>query len=284
MCGIVGGVTQRNIIPILLEGLKKLEYRGYDSAGIAVVNAENELERVRSLGKIVNLEEKVGERGVFSNSGIAHTRWATHGVPSTENAHPHVSGDKVAIVHNGIIENYQVLKNNLIEKGYEFSSETDSEVIAHLIHSNINTEEQDKSKALLTAVKQSILSFSGSYALAVLSPLVPGTLVVARNGSPLVIGVGFEEHFIASDVSALLPVTQKFIFLNDGDIATLTSDSIVIYDKNGDQVERELITSSLTSGSTDLLGHRHYMHKEIYEQPEAVRNGLEGRLIGDRVS
>ena len=280
MCGIVGGIAERNVMPILLEGLRRLEYRGYDSSGIALLNADQKIQRVRSIGKIKQLEKKIEqERATFFGSiGVAHTRWATHGAPAENNAHPHICNNKVAVVHNGIIENYQTLKQAQLKAGYRFTSETDTEVVAHAIHQQLeNTDD------LFQAVSAAVQSFEGAYALGVIAINDPTTLVAARKGSPLVIGVGIGEHFIASDVSALLPVTQNFIFLEEGDIAKLTRDSIEIYDVNGVQVERPIKESSLSVSAVELGQHRHYMHKEIFEQPQAVTDTLDGRLSKDKV-
>ena len=280
MCGIVGGIAERNVTPILLEGLRRLEYRGYDSSGIALLDSDNTLQRVRALGKIKQLEARIDqETTAFSGTiGIAHTRWATHGVPSENNAHPHICNNKIAVVHNGIIENYQTLKQQQLAAGYRFTSETDTEVVAHAIHQQLETTDD-----LLTAVTQALNEFDGAYALGVIAINDPETLVAARKGSPLVIGIGFGEHFIASDVSALLPVTHNFIFLEEGDIAKLTRHSIEIYDKNGQRVERPIKQSSLSISSVELGEHRHYMHKEIFEQPKAVSDTLEGRVTQDTV-
>jgi glucosamine--fructose-6-phosphate aminotransferase (isomerizing) len=277
MCGIVGGIAERNLVPILLEGLKRLEYRGYDSSGIALLNDQTRLERVRAIGKIKNLRAKINPT-LSGNVGIAHTRWATHGVPSENNAHPHFSGNKVAVVHNGIIENYQQLKVKQLAKGYTFESETDTEVIVHAIH-----EEMSKQEDLFTAVKAVIQKLEGAYALGVISTNNPDTLIAARKGSPLVIGVGIGEHFIASDVSALLPVTQRFIFLEDGDLAKITREKIEIYDAKGVLVERPVKESSLVASSVELGEHKHFMHKEIFEQPQAVFDTLEGRVSQRKV-
>ena len=274
MCGIVGGVAERNLVPILLEGLRRLEYRGYDSSGIAVLDSSNHIQRVRSLGKILSLDEKIQAETEFSGCvGIAHTRWATHGVPSENNAHPHVCNNQVAVVHNGIIENHQSLKKQQVEKGYRFTSETDTEVIAHAVHSNL-----EKHSSLLESVQVSLGQFEGAYALGVVSQSNPETLIAARKGSPLVIGVGIGEFFIASDVSALLPVTQNFIFLEDGDVAKIEKDRLEIFDANGDLVGRPIKESALSASTVELGGHRHYMHKEIFEQPQAVMDTLEGRI------
>lgn len=280
MCGIVGGIAERSVTPILLEGLRRLEYRGYDSSGIALLDDENVIQRVRALGKIKQLENKIKqERASFSgNIGIAHTRWATHGIPSENNAHPHICNNKVAVVHNGIIENYQVLKQAQITAGYRFTSETDTEVVGHAIHQQLETTDD-----LLLAVTRALREFEGAYALGVIAINDPDTLIAARKGSPLVIGVGIGEHFIASDVSALLPVTQNFIFLEEGDVAKLTRQSIEIYDVNGNRVERAVKQSSLSVTAVELGEHRHYMHKEIFEQPQAVIDTLEGRITQDKV-
>ncbi len=280
MCGIVGGVAERNVVPILLEGLRRLEYRGYDSSGIAVLNHAGELQRVRATGKIKSLQAKIQQQPVILSGaiGIAHTRWATHGVPSENNAHPHICNNKVAVVHNGIIENHQQLKARQLESGYRFTSETDTEVIAHAVHQQL--EETDD---LLQAVSQAIKQFEGAYALGVVAIDNPETLVATRKGSPLVIGVGIGEHFIASDVSALLPVTQRFIFLEEGDIAKIQRQSLEIYNIKGERVERPIKQSKLSSHSVDLGEHKHYMHKEIFEQPQAVIDTLEGRITQEQV-
>ena len=281
MCGIVGGIAERNVAPILMEGLRRLEYRGYDSSGMALLDADNALQRVRSMGKIKQLENKIEALGGPFNGqiGIAHTRWATHGVPSENNAHPHICNNKVAVVHNGIIENYQSLKTRQLEAGYRFTSETDTEVVAHEIYQQL--EDTDD---LLNAVMQSLKSFEGAYALGVMAKGDSDTLVAARKGSPLVIGVGIGEHFIASDVSALLPVTQNFIFLEDGDVARLTRGKVEIFSVfTGERVERPVKHSNLNITSVELGAHRHYMHKEIYDQPQAVIDTLEGRITQDQV-
>ncbi len=280
MCGIVGGVAERSVVPILMEGLRRLEYRGYDSSGVAVLDEKSELQRVRAIGKIVNLDEKIQQReeALSGQAGIAHTRWATHGVPSEENAHPHISNNKVAVVHNGIIENHQQLRKGQQEAGYSFSSQTDTEVIVHAIHQQL-----DLTDDLLEAVTNTISTLEGAYALGVIAINDPDTLIVARKGSPLVIGVGIGEHFIASDVSALLPVTQSFIFLEEGDIAKVRRESIEIFDINGKLVEREVKQSTLSSHSVELGEHKHFMHKEIFEQPQSVIDTLEGRISQDKV-
>ncbi len=273
MCGIVGGIAQRNVVPILIEGLRRLEYRGYDSAGLVVVS-NNDIFRKRALGKVNVLQELIDKDPISGSVGIAHTRWATHGKPSTENAHPHLSRDEVAVVHNGIIENHDQLRNCLTNDGYRFTSETDTEVIVHKIH-----EQLQNSPSLLAAVKKTITELEGAYALGVVSKDHPQTLVTCRKGSPLVIGVGIGEYFIASDIAALLPVTQRFIFLEEGDIAEIKTDSLVIYDKNDKRVERPVKESQLKADAVDKGQYRHYMLKEIYEQPWAVTQTLEGRFI-----
>ncbi|RUM91436.1 MAG: glutamine--fructose-6-phosphate transaminase (isomerizing) [Thiomicrospira sp.] len=280
MCGIVGGIAERNLVPILLEGLKRLEYRGYDSSGIAVLDSNQDIQRVRALGKIKSLEQKIqlDELPISGQVGIAHTRWATHGIPAENNAHPHICNNEVAVVHNGIIENYQSLKQLQLEKGYRFTSETDTEVVAHCIH-----RQQETSQTLLEAVQKSIVHFEGAYAIGVVSVHEPDTLIAARKGSPLVIGVGIGEHFIASDVSALLPVTQNFIFLEEGDVAEIKRDSVEIFNAQGQKVAREVKQSSVSMHAIELGEHRHFMHKEIFEQPQAVTDTLEGRITQDHV-
>ncbi|NOT13009.1 MAG: glutamine--fructose-6-phosphate transaminase (isomerizing) [Methylococcaceae bacterium] len=277
MCGIVGGVAQRNVVPILMEGLKRLEYRGYDSAGLAVICDEH-IHRKRALGKVKGLEALLENDPITGNTGIAHTRWATHGKPSTANAHPHICRHKVAVVHNGIIENHEQLREEQLNNGYEFTSQTDTEVIVHAVFDALKTTDN-----LLDAVKTTIQKLEGAYALGIISVTEPGTLIACRKGSPLVIGVGIGEYFIASDVAALLPVTQRFIFLEDGDIAAITIDELVIYDRNDNEVTRPAKESQLTADSVDKGDYRHYMLKEIYEQPFAISQALEGRFINNRL-
>jgi len=237
MCGIVGAVAERNVTPILLEGLRRLEYRGYDSAGIAVLNDEACLDRVRKVGKVENLAESLEKQPIKGFTGIAHTRWATHGEPSEPNAHPHICNRKVAVVHNGIIENHAELRENQKSQGFTFTSETDTEVVVHQVQSY-----RLKGESLLDSVKKASKDFKGAYGLGVICTDEPGRLVAARSGSPLVVGVGFGEYFIASDIAALLPVTQRFVFLEEGDIADITKDSLNIYDKDDNVVEREIRT------------------------------------------
>jgi glucosamine--fructose-6-phosphate aminotransferase (isomerizing) len=277
MCGIVAGIAQRNVVPILLEGLKRLEYRGYDSAGLAVINNQK-IYRKRELGKVKGLELLLEADPISGHIGIAHTRWATHGKPSTANAHPHICRNKVAVVHNGIIENHEHLREVQQQQGYEFTSETDTEVIAHEIY-----HAMESSDGLLNAVKKTVKKLDGAYALGIMSVDEPDTLIACRKGSPLVIGVGIGEYFIASDVAALLPVTQRFIFLEEGDIAAITINQLVIYDRHDQAVSRPIIESQLTADSVDKGEYRHYMQKEIYEQPFAISQALEGRFINNRL-
>ncbi len=274
MCGIVGGIARDNVVPVLLEGLKRLEYRGYDSAGIAIVDQTGRLRRVRALGKIQSLAERVASEVSFAGSlGIAHTRWATHGAPDERNAHPHICNGRIAVVHNGIIENYQVLKAEQLAQGYTFTSETDTEVVAHAIEAAFR-----ECGDLVRAVRQATGRFEGAYALGVISPEQPDRLVAARKGSPLVIGLAEEGYYLASDVAALLPVTQRFVFLEEGDVALLTREGVQIWDEGGNRAERPVKTSSLSAAAVELGEHRHYMHKEIHEQPQAVMDTLEGRV------
>ena len=273
MCGIVGAVAQRDVVPILLEGLRRLEYRGYDSAGIAVLDEHGGLCRRRAAGKISELEARLAREPVQGHTGIAHTRWATHGPPSTENAHPHVSADAVAVVHNGIIENHEALRGELAAAGYVFTSDTDSEVVAHLVHYHLAD-----SVDLLEAVRRTIARLDGAYALGIIVQGHPGRLIAARRGSPLLVGVGVGEHFIASDVMALIPVTQQFVFLEEGDLVDLRTDDMAIYDARGECVERPLSMSALTADTVGRGGYRHYMLKEIFEQPAAIAETLAGRI------
>lgn len=275
MCGIVGGVAERNVTPILLEGLRRLEYRGYDSSGIAIIDESMNLRRIRSLGKIKKLQRKIEltDEVLISRLAIAHTRWATHGVPSEDNAHPHISRDTVAVVHNGIIENYQDLKMHQQEQGYSFESETDTEVVAHAIHSHLIV-----STDILEAVKLTIPDLKGTYAFGVICKNDPNTLIAACKGSSLVIGVGIREYFIASDASALLPVTQRFIFLEDGDIAYITQERLTICNSQGNIVNRHIRKSGSSATADELGDHKHYMHKEVFDQPQAVIDTLDGRI------
>ena len=275
MCGIVGAISERNVGPILIEGLKRLEYRGYDSAGMVLINGADSFRRIRTLGKVAALEKEYDTSGIEGNYGIAHTRWATHGKPSVENAHPHVSSDRIALVHNGIIENYEELREQLRKKGYTFLTETDTEVIAHLIDSHLPRKSEGK---LLQAVQKAVLELEGAYALGVVSKTDPNKIIACRKGSPLVLGIGIEERFLASDVHALLPVTQRFIFLKDDDIAVIEQTAITIFDRTGKPVTRKESRSELSSDAANKGQYKHYMLKEIYEQPEAIASTLEGRV------
>ena len=280
MCGIVGGICKKNITPVLIDGLKRLEYRGYDSAGVVTLCKNNRLNRARAVGKVVNLEKRINDKKtpLDGTVGIAHTRWATHGEPSSRNAHPHICNHTVSVVHNGIIENFLELKAAQEADGYTFTSDTDTEVIGHAIHQHL----QD-SGSLLEATQKAILTFKGAYGVGVISPQQPGHIVAARSGSPLGIGVSKKGNFIASDQMALIDITKDFIFLEEGDIADITLDSITIYDVDGNQVDREIRTSKLKSGQISLNGHDHYMQKEIFEQPQAIRDTLESRVTKDAV-
>ncbi|NRQ44161.1 glutamine--fructose-6-phosphate transaminase (isomerizing) [Rheinheimera sp. YQF-2] len=277
MCGIVGAVAQRDVVDILVEGLRRLEYRGYDSAGVAVVTEAGELTRLRRLGKVKELSDAVAAQPVNGGTGIAHTRWATHGEPSERNAHPHVSSN-ITVVHNGIIENHSPLRDALKAKGYVFTSDTDTEVIAHLVE-----EELKSAGSLLAAVQKSVKQLHGAYGTVLMDKTDASRVVVARSGSPLVIGLGIGENFIASDQLALLPVTRRFIFLEEGDVAEITRHSVSIFDKNGVAIEREVHESNVSYDAGDKGQYRHFMLKEIYEQPHAINNTLEGRLSADSV-
>lgn len=279
MCGIVGAIANRDVTEILLEGLKRLEYRGYDSAGLAIISPQGELQRVRRVGKVNKLKEALDSKPLKGSIGIAHTRWATHGEPTEHNAHPHIS-DYIAVVHNGIIENYEPLREKLIAKGYQFRSETDTEVIAHLIHDIISTD----NCSLINAVKKAIPLLRGAYGTVIMDIRNPDQLVAARSGSPLVIGCGIAEHFIASDQLALLPVTNQFIYLEEGDIALITHKTVSIFDKNNNQVKRPFVTSDVKYDAGSKTGYNHYMQKEIYEQPNAIKNTLEGRIHHGKVN
>jgi len=278
MCGIVGAAAERDVTPILLEGLKRLEYRGYDSAGIVVLREDGVFQRVRAVGKVSRLREAIAAEPIVGRCGIAHTRWATHGAPTDRNAHPHISHEEIAIVHNGIIENYERLREQQLALGYKFDSETDTEVACHLIHAYYQ-----RSRDLLAAVQAAVKDLEGAYALGVVSSREPGRLVAARKGSPLVVGVGIGEHFVASDVFALLPVTQRFIFLEEGDIVDLRRDYLAIYDRDGNRVERPIRTSELAADAAERGQYRHYMLKEIHEQPRAIAETLQGRVSEERV-
>ena len=277
MCGIVGAVAQRDVAEILINGLHRLEYRGYDSAGVAIVDPNHELHRVRCLGKVKALDEAVAVKPLIGGTGIAHTRWATHGEPSEANAHPHTSGN-FAVVHNGIIENHEELRELLKSRGYVFNSQTDTEVIAHLVNWEMRT-----SSTLLEAVQKTVKQLTGAYGMVVLDREHPEHLVAARSGSPLVIGLGIGENFLASDQLALLSVTRRFIYLEEGDIAEITRRTVDIYDANGQKVEREVHESNLENDAAEKGKFRHFMQKEIYEQPNALINTMEGRVLHNNV-
>lgn len=278
MCGIVGGVAEKNIVPILVEGLRRLEYRGYDSAGIAVLDSDGCISRVRKPGKISALEDALKDTPLDGNIGIAHTRWATHGVPSESNAHPHICEKRVAVVHNGIIENFESLRDAQKLQGYTFTSETDTEVIVHQLHKNLN-----KGVSLLQSVRETVTELQGAYALGVVSDTEANHLIAARRGSPLIIGLSEQGNYIASDMAALISVTQHFIFLEDGDVADIHSNKITIYAEDGKEVEREIHVSELNANAVELGEYRHYMLKEIYEQPAAIAETLEGRISENAV-
>lgn len=277
MCGIVGAVAQRDVAEILVEGLRRLEYRGYDSAGVAVVDADKNLTRVRRLGKVQALADAVAQQEVNGGTGIAHTRWATHGEPSESNAHPHLSGD-IAVVHNGIIENYEELREVLKERGYVFESDTDTEVIAHLVEWEYRT-----SDTLIEALHKTAAQLEGAYGTVIVDRKDPERLVVARFGSPIVIGYGIGENFLASDQLALLNVTRRFSYLEEGDVAEVTRRDVKVLDVNGNPVEREIIESTVEHDAGSKGQYRHFMQKEIFEQPTALKNVIEGRVTADSI-
>ena len=279
MCGIIGAIADRDITDILVEGLKRLEYRGYDSAGVAMLDQHGEIRRQRVSGRVRNLQNMLRQDpAVAGNIGIAHTRWATHGEPSKKNAHPHICNDQVALVHNGIIENHESLHEAQELSDYRFTSNTDTEVIVHQVHSNLVT-----SGDLFKAMQKTVTELEGAFSLAVITTQQPDCIVVARKGSPLVIGLGEGENFIASDVAALVMETRNFIFLEEGDVARITSSEITIVDHEGNSVERDVHVSSLSADAVELGNYRHYMLKEIYEQPQAISDTLEGRLSGNHL-
>jgi len=273
MCGIVGVIAERNVASVLLDGLKKLEYRGYDSAGMCILGEEHAIQRVRALGKVRDLEAALEKNAIHGFCGIAHTRWATHGMPAERNAHPLMSGETLAVVHNGIIENHRELRDKLEKLNYTFESETDTETAAHLIHYHLS-----KTHDLLMAITHAAREMSGAFALAVISKDYPGKIGLVRQGCPLVVGIGLGERFIASDPLAFLPSAQRFISLEEGDTAVLTRDEINILDKDGQLVEREVQVSSWAGDAASKGSYRHFMLKEIHEQPEMIRKTLEGRL------
>lgn len=273
MCGIVGATTERPVAQILIEGLRRLEYRGYDSAGMAVWDGQ-QINRLRRTGKVQKLDEAFQQAPISGSCGIAHTRWATHGAPTQNNAHPHMSKERIAIVHNGIIENFEPIKADLLAQGYEFSSQTDSEVIAHLLDSLL-----DKGLSLLSAVQKSTEILKGAFALAIMLKDYPGQLVAARKGSPLVVGVGIGENFVASDQLALLPVTDRFMFLEEGDVAFVDRNNIDIWDAEGNQAQRAVSKFEHSVNAADKAGYKHYMMKEIYEQPLVTQAAFSERIV-----
>jgi glucosamine--fructose-6-phosphate aminotransferase (isomerizing) len=278
MCGIVGAASSRNVVPILIDGIRRLEYRGYDSTGLAIIDGVDgaggaQLERLVSTARVADLAAQASERHLTGMTGISHTRWATHGAPSTVNAHPHLSGDEIAVVHNGIIENFEALRERLKAKGYEFRTQTDSETIAHLVHAHWHgAAKQD----LLRAVQLSVAEFQGAYAIAVISSREPGRVVGARQGSPLVVGIGEDDHFLASDAAALVTVTRRVVYLEEGDVADVRREGYAIHDAEGRRVERPLTEVSASAAAVELGPYRHFMQKEIFEQPRAVADTLEG--------
>ena len=277
MCGIVGAISNRNVDTILMEGLRRLEYRGYDSAGIAIIE-KKQINRIRRAGKVKKLQDALDQNVLSGKTGISHTRWATHGIPSENNAHPHLSDPDFALVHNGIIENYNDIKNNLIDRGYKFTSDTDTEAVVHLIHSHFDIQ-----KDLLMAVKATIQELEGAYALAVISTHEPEKIVVARSGCPVVIGVGENENFVASDVAALLMETNEFMFLEEGDVAVVEKENITVIDAEDNEVKRKVTKSRLSSDAAEKGEFEHFMLKEIYEQSRAIANTLDQRISDGKV-
>ena len=278
MCGIVGAVADRDVVPLLIEGLRRLEYRGYDSAGVAVLNGSGTVKRLRTVGKVRKLQDALAADPTHGGLGIAHTRWATHGVPSERNAHPHISKDGIALVHNGIIENHEELRAESRRLGYEFSSETDTEVIAHRVHHHL-----DVTGDLFKAVRATVAELEGAYALAVISQKDPDRIVLARAGCPVVVGLGEHENYMASDVAALLPVTRRFIYLEEGDVGEIRRESVRIIDRNGNTVQRPVSESQLSADAAEKGEFPHYMLKEIHEQPRAVAQTLEERVAGGKL-
>ena len=281
MCGIVGAVARENVIPILIEGIRRLEYRGYDSTGLAVINGS--LQRLVSTARVADLAAQAAATGITGTTGISHTRWATHGAPTPANAHPHVSRDEIAVVHNGIIENFEPLRERLRAQGYRFNTQTDSEVIAHLIHAHYHGD-------LLEAVKKATAEFRGAYAIAAITTHEPGRMVGARAGSPLLVGIADHDHYLASDASALSSVTQRVAYLEEGDIADVHQDSYAIYDVTGGLVSRPVVTVKISDAAAELGPYRHFMQKEIFEQPRAIADtleavgGIDPSLFGERAA
>ncbi len=277
MCGIVAACARRNVVPVLVEGLKALEYRGYDSAGVLVESGDS-FRRARTQGKVRELETLLAADPLDGSTGIAHTRWATHGAPNTRNAHPHVSGDLVGVVHNGIIENHAELRDELVARGYRFDTETDSEVVAHLVHSHLQDGD-----SLRSATQRAVARLHGAYAIAVVSAAEPGRAIGARQGSPLVVGVGEGENFLASDVQALIRTTRHYIFLEEGDLVDIDTDTITVIDRDGNEVQRPVKASELSADAVEKGEYRHYMLKEIHEQPRAIADTLEARIAADHI-
>ena len=275
MCGIVGATSDRNVVPILIEGIRRLEYRGYDSTGLAVVNggASPILERLVSTARVADLAAQADALQLQATTGISHTRWATHGAPTSDNAHPHLSGGEIAVVHNGIIENYEELRERLKSRGYVFRTQTDTEVIAHLVHSYWHDAQEGGD--LLVAVRRAVAKFKGAYAIAVISTRERGRVVGARQGSPLLVGIGEHDHFLASDASALLPVTRRVAYLEEGDVADVRRDSYAIFDAQGNRVTRTVVEVQGSGDAVELGPYQHFMQKEIFEQPRAVADTLE---------
>jgi len=266
MCGIVAAVARANVVPILIEGVRRLEYRGYDSTGLAVINGG--LQRLVSTARVADLAAQAEATQISGTTGISHTRWATHGAPTPANAHPHVSSEEIAVVHNGIIENFEALRTRLQQQGYKFVTQTDTEVIAHLIHAHYRDN-------LLDAVRKAVAEFKGAYAIAAISTREPGRAVGARYGSPLLVGVGEHDHFLASDASAISPVTQRVAYLEEGDVADITRTAFAIYDASGARVSRQVVTVAVAGNAVELGPYRHFMQKEIFEQPRAIADTLE---------
>ncbi|MGE5142704.1 MAG: isomerizing glutamine--fructose-6-phosphate transaminase, partial [Acidobacteriota bacterium] len=281
MCGIVGAVARENVVPILIEGIRRLEYRGYDSTGLAVINGS--LQRLVSTARVADLAAQADAAKLSGTTGISHTRWATHGAPTPANAHPHTSHDEIAVVHNGIIENFEALRERLTTAGYRFNTQTDSEVIAHLIHAHYRGD-------LLEAVKKTVAEFRGAYAIAAITTREPGRLVGARAGSPLLVGIADDDHYLASDASAISSVTRRVVYLEEGDVADVTRTSYAIYDATGALAERPVVTVQASSDAGELGPYRHFMQKEIFEQPRAIADTLEAidrvapEIFGERAA